>query len=115
MKRMVPCSIWMPPAASGPVFTVSRPILTGLFWATALGDELRVERAQIVEAGNGERDLLDQVRVLGRGPPAHQGDLVIDGVRVGAQEDDARAPVLLGDREPQRVAIEGDHPLQVAY
>src|SRR5207244_6284501 len=35
MKRMVPCSIWMPPAASGPVFTVSRPILTGLFWAIA--------------------------------------------------------------------------------
>src|SRR5437660_12493765 len=25
----------MPPCASGPVFTVSRPMRTGLFWATA--------------------------------------------------------------------------------
>src|ERR1700682_3367821 len=32
---MVPCSIWIPPAASGPVFTVSRPILTGLPCALA--------------------------------------------------------------------------------
>src|SRR5229473_1434072 len=32
---MVPCSIWMPPAASGPVLTVRSPILTGLPWANA--------------------------------------------------------------------------------
>src|SRR5215467_1035643 len=32
---MTPCSIWMPPSASGPVFTVSRPILNGAFWAIA--------------------------------------------------------------------------------
>src|SRR5215475_5539986 len=25
----MPCSIWLPPCASGPVFTVSRPILNG--------------------------------------------------------------------------------------
>jgi hypothetical protein len=31
----VPCSIWIPPEASGPVFTVSSPIFTGLFWANA--------------------------------------------------------------------------------
>src|SRR5262249_14288343 len=32
---MVPCSIWMPPVASGPVFTVSSPMRTGLLWAKA--------------------------------------------------------------------------------
>src|SRR5205823_7991870 len=34
-NRLVPCSIWMPPCASGPVLTVRSPILTGLFWAIA--------------------------------------------------------------------------------
>src|SRR5881628_2569318 len=32
---MVPCSIWMPPVASGPVSTVSRPIRTGVAGAKA--------------------------------------------------------------------------------
>src|SRR5215470_9096626 len=31
----MPCSIWMPPAASGPVFTVRSPILTGFGCAKA--------------------------------------------------------------------------------
>ena len=31
----MPCSIWMPPCASGPVFTVSRPMRIGLFCAIA--------------------------------------------------------------------------------
>src|SRR5262249_33596795 len=31
----MPCSIWMPPWASGPVLTVSRPILNGAPWAIA--------------------------------------------------------------------------------
>ena len=31
----MPCSIWMPPWASGPVFTVSRPMRTGLPCARA--------------------------------------------------------------------------------
>src|SRR6266516_5188365 len=31
----MPCSIWMPPCASGPVFTVSRPILNGADCAIA--------------------------------------------------------------------------------
>src|SRR5262245_60330559 len=31
----MPCSIWMPPWARGPVFTVSRPRRTGLAWARA--------------------------------------------------------------------------------
>src|SRR5262245_13629102 len=34
-NRIIPCSIWIPPWARGPVFTVSRPTRTGLFWATA--------------------------------------------------------------------------------
>src|SRR5256885_3868846 len=34
-NRLAPCSIWMPPCASGPVLTVRSPILTGLFWAIA--------------------------------------------------------------------------------
>src|SRR5438034_11560515 len=32
---MVPCSIWMPPWASGPVFTVKRPMRTGFACALA--------------------------------------------------------------------------------
>src|SRR5215471_16785237 len=31
----IPCSIWMPPWASGPVLTVSRPIRNGAPWAIA--------------------------------------------------------------------------------
>jgi len=31
----MPSSKWMPPAASGPVFTVSRPIFSGVLCATA--------------------------------------------------------------------------------
>src|SRR5262249_15597348 len=34
-KTEMPCSIWMPPWASGPVLTVSRPILNGAPWAIA--------------------------------------------------------------------------------
>src|SRR6185503_8288318 len=34
-KARIPCSIWMPPWASGPVFTVSRPILNGAACAMA--------------------------------------------------------------------------------
>src|SRR5262245_25916308 len=34
-RAAMPCSIWMPPCASGPVLTVSRPILKGAAWAMA--------------------------------------------------------------------------------
>ena len=34
-NKVVPCSIWMPPCASGPVLTVSRPIRIGFPWAIA--------------------------------------------------------------------------------
>src|SRR5258708_5611054 len=34
-KTLMPCSIWMPPCASGPVLTVSRPILKGAACAIA--------------------------------------------------------------------------------
>src|SRR5262249_2121543 len=37
---MVPCSIWMPPLASGPVLTVSNPILTGFCCANAGTDHV---------------------------------------------------------------------------
>ena len=33
----MPCSIWMPPCASGPVLTVSRPILNGAPCACTAG------------------------------------------------------------------------------
>src|SRR5262245_10536208 len=32
----MPCSIWMPPCASGPVLTVRSPMRTGLAWARAM-------------------------------------------------------------------------------
>ena len=33
----MPCSIWMPPCASGPVLTVSSPILNGALCACTAG------------------------------------------------------------------------------
>src|SRR5262249_23221232 len=197
---MVPCSIWMPPVASGPVFTVSSPIRTGLLWAKAgtgtaasaalirnvrrvsrwamafslsltgrserraffrhpsphrnvaelfedavdlgqhrvvglmdvdrtdrghpawparhpehfvaiafgieeiaadgagmiddlldaipVDDQAAVERAKVVEAGDGHGDLLDQVRIRSVESSSHQRDLVVGRVGIGAQEDD---------------------------
>ena len=53
---------------------------------------------------------------IGRvGPAAHQGDLVVDGLGIGAQEHDAEAPVLLGDVQAEDVAVERDHPFKVAH
>src|SRR6185436_11808823 len=237
MKRIVPCSIWMPPAASGPVFTVSRPILTGLpcakagsgsvvaavtaavptrkdrrsirvtmdsllgsasslvaarqlqrrallrhpaadrhvaelvpdtidlghdggvglldvdrvrgghparpagdpedlrsiafgieevaadgagvvddpLDAIALGHQATAEGAQVVEAVHAHGDLLDEPRAVGRLPAAHERDLVIDRAGVGAEEDHAGSPVLLGDLHAQQIAVEGNHPLEVVH
>src|SRR5438552_12925762 len=54
---MVPCSIWMPPWASGPVFTVKRPMRTGLACALAgLGRVAAAARA--VPARNVRRSSL---------------------------------------------------------
>src|ERR1051325_1478937 len=81
--------------------------------AVALGAQPAVKGAEIVEALAAHRDLLDEVGVLGAGPPAHQRDLVVDGVGIRAEEHDAQAPVLLGDPHAHDVAIERDHRLEV--
>src|SRR5262249_40597231 len=57
-KRTVPCSIWMPPVASGPVFTVSRPMVTGLFWAMAGAGSVAASIAPVVPARNPRRLIL---------------------------------------------------------
>ena len=72
-----------------------------------------MEGAQVGEGGRAHGDLVEQVRVGGIGPPAHERDLVVHGVGVRAQEDDTGAPVLLGHAHAEEVAVEGDHPLEV--
>src|SRR5215831_9084449 len=57
-NRTVPCSIWIPPAASGPVFTVSRPIRAGLFWAIAGAGSVAASTAPVVPARNSRRPIL---------------------------------------------------------
>src|SRR5262249_17666540 len=57
-SRTVPCSIWMPPVASGPVFTVSRPMVTGLFWAMAGAGSVAASIAPVVPARNPRRPIL---------------------------------------------------------
>ena len=49
------------------------------------------------------------------GSAAHERDLVVDLLGIRAQEDDAGAPVLLGDPHAQDVAVERDHALEVAH
>src|ERR1700722_12501108 len=41
----IPCSIWMPPCASGPVLTVNSPILTGFAWPNAGNGRLAASAA----------------------------------------------------------------------
>src|SRR5215468_11502182 len=55
--------------------------------AIALGAETPVEVAEIVECLHAHRDLLDQVRIVRAGPSAHQGDFMVDGLRIRAEED----------------------------
>src|SRR5262249_49581636 len=74
-----------------------------------------MEGAQVLEAADAERDLVDQMRILRARAPAHERDLVIDRRRVRAQEDDPGAPVLLRDLHSHDVAIERDHALEVAH
>src|SRR4029450_2854983 len=57
-NRMVPCSIWSPPVASGPVFTVSRPMRTGLFCAIAGGGSGEARTAPGGPARNSRRPIL---------------------------------------------------------
>ena len=80
-----------------------------------LGHEPPVEGAEVVEAPDPQGDLVDQMRI-GRGrTAAHERDLVVDGVGIGAEEHGADAPVLLGDPHAEDIAVEGDHPFQVAH
>src|SRR5262249_24784997 len=78
-------------------------------------DKPPVDDAEVVETGHPHRDLLDQMRILFAPSSTHERDLVVDGFRIGAQEDDAGPPVLLGDPHAHDVAVEGDHPLEVAH
>ena len=45
---------------------------------------------------------------------SHQGDFVIHGVGVGAQEHGTGPPVLFGDLHTHHIAVKCHHPLQVA-
>src|SRR6266581_6794106 len=62
-KRTVPCSIWIPPAASGPVFTVSRPMCTGLDWLIAGAGSAAAAIAPAVPARNSRRPILVAIAV----------------------------------------------------
>src|SRR5512144_3215795 len=56
-NRSTPCSIWMPPAASGPVLTVRRPMRTGLLWARARVGRAAAPAASAVLPARKERRL----------------------------------------------------------
>src|SRR3989449_7752616 len=83
--------------------------------AIAVGDQAPAKAPQVVEGGHPHGDLLDQMRIRAVGPPAHERDLVVDGLGVRAQKDGARAPVLLGHLHAHDVAVERDHPIEVAH
>src|SRR5437870_2708878 len=61
---MVPCSIWIPPAASGPVLTVSRPMRTGLGCAIAGNGKDAVTAAPAAPARNPRRLTLTAISLL---------------------------------------------------
>src|SRR5439155_1812860 len=61
---MVPCSIWIPPAASGPVLTVSRPMRTGLDCAIAGNGKDAVTAAPAAPARNPRRSTLPAISLL---------------------------------------------------
>src|SRR5882724_2225339 len=62
-NRTVPCSIWSPPVASGPVFTVSRAMRPGLPWAIAGAGSLAASTAPVVPARNSRRPILVAIAV----------------------------------------------------
>src|SRR5438093_2625226 len=61
---MRPCSIWIPPAASGPVFTVSRPMRTGFDWAIAGNGKDAATVAPAAPARNLRRSTLTAISLL---------------------------------------------------
>src|SRR5207253_967316 len=77
--------------------------------------EVAVKRAQIVQTGNPQRNLLDQWGTVVLCTARHQGDLVIDRLRIAAQEHHASFGILFGDLHTQEIAVKGGHALDVAY
>src|SRR5436190_11055720 len=61
---MRPCYIWIPPAASGPVFTVSRPMRTGFDWAIAGNGKDAATVAPAAPARNLRRSTLTAISLL---------------------------------------------------
>src|SRR3989441_68940 len=61
---MVPCSIWIPPAASGPGLTVSRPMRTGLGCAIAGRGKDAATAAPAAPARNPRRSTLIAISLL---------------------------------------------------
>ena len=57
----MPCSIWMPPWASGPVFTVKSPILTGVSSAIAGIGRLAAKTAPAERLSNVRRETLTTI------------------------------------------------------
>src|SRR5882672_2622478 len=104
---MVPCSIWMPPAASGPVFTVSRPILTGLPCARATRGSVVASVAPAAPTRKPRRSTLSAIADSFRGPAS---------VALGQPEDVLREIVqnhLLRDRRDLVEADLAPEPLDV--
>src|SRR5664279_652870 len=75
-----PCSIWIPPCASGPVLTVSRPSLNGAAWAMAGAGNLNVASAApaAVAAMNVRRVTLRDIVFLPLSP--HPGLHIFSGL-----------------------------------
>src|SRR6516162_6457284 len=63
-NRLIPCSIWMPPWASGPVFTVKSPILTGVSSAIAGSGRLAAKTAPAEPLSKVRRPTLTAIYLL---------------------------------------------------
>src|SRR2546428_796534 len=111
----------MPPAARGPVFTVRRPIFTGLFWAIAGNG--RVAATAVAPARNERRLMrhtdmeaslmgrLERGRLLGHpSPNRHVAELVPDAIHFG-QDGGVRLADVDGAprRHPARPAGDPEH------
>src|SRR5881397_4075153 len=110
----MPCSIWMPPWASGPVFTVSRPILTGFCCANPgagsvaasaapTRNERRLTLTDIASPFPSPRvRRLERHRLVGQAPPdRHVAQPMPDAIHLGQHR-------LVGLMDVDR--IRGGHP-----
>src|SRR4029434_2464146 len=108
-NRIVPCSIWIPPVARGPVFTVSSPMRTGLFWAIAGAGSVAASTAPVVPARNSRRPILVVAIEVSFGSRS---------VALGQPEHVLRDVVedhLLGDRRDLVEAHLAPEPLDVEF